>query len=156
MSLLPERHCCLSGWEVAFPAHFATLVLGKTDRSGKVELVNAGHNPVLLVEGAQIEMIAAANLPLGMFCSTDFTSLKRSVRVESTLFPYSDGITESIDRAGNEFGTGHLTEALLESRNAVPSEMVETIHRTMIRYTAGAQPDDDRTMLALRFSPKGH
>ena len=229
LSLLPERHCCLSGWDVAFsyeaagfvsgdyvdlipagadafyfalgdvsgkglaasmlmshlhaalrtllpsqrtieevvttashtfcqstlPAHFATLVLGKADRSGKVELVNAGHNPVLLVEGAQVEMIAAANLPLGMFCSTDFTSLKRSVSAESTLFLYSDGIIESIDRAGNEFAMDRLTEALLESRNALPSEMVETIRRTMIRYTAGAQPGDDRTMLALRFLPKG-
>jgi hypothetical protein len=36
--------------------------------------------------------------------------------------------------------TNTTTEALLESRNALPSEMVETIHRTM---------------LALRFSPKG-
>src|SRR5260370_32767065 len=53
----------------ALPAQFATLVLGKADRNGnEVELVNAGHNPVLLVEGAEVEIIAAANLPLGMFC----------------------------------------------------------------------------------------
>jgi phosphoserine phosphatase RsbU/P len=51
----------------ALPAQFATLVLGKADRSGNVELVNAGHNPVLLVEDAEVEVIAAASLPLGMF-----------------------------------------------------------------------------------------
>jgi sigma-B regulation protein RsbU (phosphoserine phosphatase) len=61
----------------ALPAQFATLVLGKADRSGKVELVNAGHNPVLLVEGGEVEVIAAASLPLGMFCSTEFASVKR-------------------------------------------------------------------------------
>jgi phosphoserine phosphatase RsbU/P len=32
----------------ALPAQFATLVLGKADRNGNVELVNEGHNPVLL------------------------------------------------------------------------------------------------------------
>jgi phosphoserine phosphatase RsbU/P len=130
-------------------------VLGKADRSGNVELVNAGHNPVLLVEGADVEVIAAASLPLGMFCSTDFTSVGRSVSRESTLFLYSDGITESTDEAGNEFDLNRLAETLLQSRNQLPSKLVETIQRTIIGFTNGAQPSDDRTMLALRWSPKG-
>jgi phosphoserine phosphatase RsbU/P len=139
----------------ALPAQFATLVLGKADRSGNVELVNAGHNPLLLVEGAEVEIVAAASLPLGMFCSTDFTSVRRSVSPESTLFLYSDGITESTDETGNEFDLSRLAETLLQSRNRLPSELVETIQRTIIGFTNGAQPSDDRTMLALRWSPKG-
>ena len=139
----------------ALPAQFATLVLGKADRSGNVELVNAGHNPVLLVEGVEVEVIAAASLPLGMFCSTEFTSVKRCVSPESTLFLYSDGITESTDEAGNEFDLNRLAETLVQSRNRLPSELVETIQRTIIGFTNGAQPSDDRTMLALRWSPKG-
>jgi sigma-B regulation protein RsbU (phosphoserine phosphatase) len=139
----------------ALPAQFATLVLGKADRSGNVELVNAGHNPVLLVEGADVEIIAAASLPLGMFCATDFTSVRRSVSAESTLFLYSDGITESTDDTGDEFDLNRLTDTLLQSRNRLPSELVETIQRTIIDFTDGAQPSDDRTMLALRWSPKG-
>jgi serine phosphatase RsbU (regulator of sigma subunit) len=101
----------------ALPAQFATLVLGKAYRSGKVELVNAGHNPVLLVEGTEVEIIAAASLPLGMFCSTEFASVKRRVSSETTLFLYSDGITESTDEAGNEFDLNRLAETLLQSRN---------------------------------------
>jgi sigma-B regulation protein RsbU (phosphoserine phosphatase) len=139
----------------ALPAQFATLVLGKADRSGNVELVNAGHNPVLLVEGAEVEIIAAASLPLGMFCSTDFTTVRRSVSPESTLFLYSDGITESTDETGNEFDLNRLAETLLQSGNLLPPAVVETIQRTIVRYTNGAQPSDDRTMLALRWSPKG-
>jgi sigma-B regulation protein RsbU (phosphoserine phosphatase) len=139
----------------ALPAQFATLVLGKADRSGNVELVNAGHNPVLLVEGAEVEIIAAASLPLGMFCSTDFTSVRRSVSPEGTLFLYSDGITESTDKTGNEFDQNRLAETLLQSRNLLPSELLETIQRTLIGFTNDAKPSDDRTMLALRWSPKG-
>jgi phosphoserine phosphatase RsbU/P len=139
----------------ALPAQFATLVLGKADRRGNVELVNAGHNPVLLVEGAKVEVIAAASLPLGMFCSTEFASVKRRVSPESTLFLYSDGITESTDEAGNEFDQNRLAETLLQSGDLLPSAVVETIQRTIVRYTDGAEPSDDRTMLALRWSPKG-
>jgi phosphoserine phosphatase RsbU/P len=139
----------------ALPAQFATLVLGKADRGGNVELVNAGHNPVLLVEGDEVEIIAAASLPLGMFCSTEFASVKRHVTPQSTLLLYSDGITESTDPAGNEFDQNRLAETLLQSGNLLPSVVVETIQRAIVRYTNGAQPSDDRTMLALRWSPKG-
>jgi phosphoserine phosphatase RsbU/P len=139
----------------ALPAQFATLVLGKADRNGNVELVNAGHNAVLLVEGAEVDVIAAASLPLGMFCSTEFASVKRRVSPESTLFLYSDGITESTDEAGNEFDQNRVAEALLASRDRLPPELLETIQRAIIGFTNGAQPSDDRTMLALRWSAKG-
>jgi serine phosphatase RsbU (regulator of sigma subunit) len=43
-----------------------------------------------------------------MFCSTEFASVKRRVSPESTLFLYSDGITESTDEAGNEFDQNRL------------------------------------------------
>jgi len=229
LSLLPERQCCLSGWEVAFsyeaagfvsgdyvdlipsgpdsfyfalgdvsgkgvaasmlmshlhatlrtlllsrqtieevvtiashtfcqsalPAQFATLVLGKADRDGGLELVNAGHTPVLLVEGDEVQVIAAASLPLGMFCSTEFASAKRSVSAGSTLLLYSDGITESTDESGNEYDLRRLCEALLQAKDLSSSDIVETIHQDIVRYTNGGQPSDDRTMLALRWSPRG-
>ena len=229
LSLLPQRQCCLSGWEVAFsyeaagfvsgdyvdlipsgpdsfyfalgdvsgkgvaasmlmshlhatlrtllpsrqtieevvtiasrtfcqsalPAQFATLVLGKADRDGTLELVNAGHTPVLLVEGDEVHVLAAASLPLGMFCSTDFASAKRSVRPGGMLLLYSDGITESTDESENEYDLSRLCEALLQRKDQSPSDLMEGIHKDIVRYTSGAQPNDDRTMLALRWSPKG-
>jgi sigma-B regulation protein RsbU (phosphoserine phosphatase) len=229
LSLLPQRQCCLSGWEVAFsydaagfvsgdyvdlipsgpdsfyfalgdvsgkgvaasmlmshlhaslrtllpsrqtieevvtiasrtfcqsalPAQFATLVLGKADRDGTLELVNAGHTPVLLVEGDEVHVLAAASLPLGMFCSTDFASAKRSVRPGSMLLLYSDGITESTDESGNEYDLRRLSQELLQRKDQAPSDVVEAIHKDIVRYTSGAQPSDDRTMLALRWSRKG-
>jgi len=88
-----------------------------------------------------------------MFCSTEFTSVRRHVSPESTL--YSDGITESTDEAGNEFDLNRLAETLLQSRNQLQSELVEPIQRIIIGFTNGVQPSDDRTMLALRWSPKG-
>jgi sigma-B regulation protein RsbU (phosphoserine phosphatase) len=229
LSLLPERQCCLSGWEVAFsyeaagfvsgdyvdlipsgpdsfyfalgdvsgkgvaasmlmshlhatlrtllpsrqtiqeivtiasrtfcqsalPAQFATLVLGKADLDGGLELVNAGHTQVLLLEGHEVHVLAAASLPLGMFCSTDFESAKRSVTAGSTLLLYSDGITESTDESGNEYDLRRLCGALLQAKDETPTDVVEAIRRDIARYTSGAQPSDDRTMLVIRWSPKG-
>lgn len=229
LSLLPQKQCCLSGWEVAFsyeaagfvsgdyvdlipsgpdsfyfalgdvsgkgvaasmlmshlhatlrtllpsrqtieevvtiasrtfcqsalPAQFATLVLGKADRDGGLELVNAGHAPVLLAEGDEVRVLAAASLPLGMFCSTDFESTKRTVNAGSMLLLYSDGMTESTDESGSEYDLRRLCEALLQRKGHTPSDVVEAIHQDIVCYTNGAQPSDDRTMLALRWSPRG-
>ena len=137
------------------PAQFATLVLGRADHDGTVELVNAGHTPVLLVEGDGVQVIAAADLPLGMFCTTDFTTVKRHLDVGSTLFLYSDGITESTDEAGNEFGQGLLSETLFQSRHLPPREIVDTIHGAIKEFSKNTFPSDDRTMLALRRLKKG-
>lgn len=139
----------------ALPAQFATLVLGKATRDGQLELVNAGHTPVLVVEGGEVEVISAASLPLGMFCSTDFVGTKQRVDAGSTLLLYSDGITESTDPSGNEYELKRLCEALLQAKDQFPSDIVSSIHRDIVDYTNGEQPSDDRTMLALRWSPKG-
>jgi len=139
----------------ALPAQFATLVLGKADRDGGLELVNAGHNQVLLLDGTEVEVIAAASLPLGMFCSTEFTTQKRRVKPGSMLFLYSDGITESTDEAGIEFDMNRLVEKLRESEGLPPSAIVHTIQGTLARYTKGEPLNDDRTMLALRWAGTG-
>ena len=117
--------------------------------------MNAGHTPVLLAEGDEVQVLAAASLPLGMFCSTDFASTKRSVGSGSMLLLYSDGMTESTDESGNEYDLRRLCEALLQRKGHTPSDVVEAIHQDIVCYTNGAQPSDDRTMLALRWSPRG-
>ena len=134
------------------PAQFATLVLGRADSDGNVELVNAGHTPVLMVEHGGAQLIPAESLPLGMFCETDFASVKRSINLESTLLLYSDGITESTDEWGNEYDLRRLSEAFLQTKGLSSSEALDTIHRDIVGYTSGAQPSDDPP--CLRFA--GH
>jgi len=229
LSLLPERRCCLSNWEVAFsyepagfvsgdyvdlipfgddefyfalgdvsgkgvaasilmshlhatfrallpsrqtiaevlavasrmfcqstlPSQFATLVLGKADHSGNLELVNAGHTPVIIVEEKTIRLIPGTSLPLGMFCATEFVAVRRSVSPGTTLLLYSDGITESTDDAGTAFDLTRVAERDVPWNILSLSEVLDAIRRSIVDYTNGAQPSDDRTMLALRWSPKG-
>ena len=65
------------------------------------------------------------------------------------------GLQNQPIRPENEFDLYRLAQTLLQFRNWLPSELAETIERTLIGFTNGAQPSDDRTMLALRWSPKG-
>ena len=45
--------------ESTLPSHYATLVFGKTTASGEMEIVNAGHLPVLLVQKTGITVFEA-------------------------------------------------------------------------------------------------
>jgi sigma-B regulation protein RsbU (phosphoserine phosphatase) len=148
---LASRTFCQS----TLPAQFATLVLGKADRRGNLELVNAGHTPVLLVEDKSVHSIAGTNLPLGMFCATEFMTANRKVGAGSTLLLYSDGITESTNDDGMDFDLTRAVETLVQSGTPSPPEIVDAIRRGVDEHTDGAPPRDDRTILALRWLPKG-
>ena len=63
--------------ESKLPMQYATLVVGHSSATGAVELVNAGHLPALLVRGSQVECFDSNDLPLGMFCDQEFTSVAR-------------------------------------------------------------------------------
>ena len=139
----------------SLPAQFATLVLGRADRRGNLELVNAGHTPVILAENKTVQLIPGTSLPLGMFCGTEFAITERSISPESTLVLYSDGITESTNNAGMDFDLTRTIDHLI-AKNTLPlPEFLDAIQSSIIDHTGGAQPNDDRTMLALRWSPKG-
>jgi sigma-B regulation protein RsbU (phosphoserine phosphatase) len=148
---LASRTFCRS----TLPAQFATLVLGKADRRGNLELINAGHTPVLLVEDESVHSIGGTNLPLGMFCSTEFKTVNRNVGAGSTLLLYSDGITESTNDGGMDFDLIRAVETLVQSGTQSPPEIVDAIRSGVDQHTDGALPRDDRTILALRWLPKG-
>ena len=137
------------------PAQFATLVLGKADRLGKLEFVNAGHTPVFLFENKTVRSIPGTSLPLGMFCATEFVTAKLSVSPGSILFLYSDGITESTNGAGIDFDLSRVAEEVVSDGALSALELLAAIHLSIVDHTDGAQPSDDRTMLALRRLPKG-
>lgn len=138
-------HFCHS----SLPAQFATLVLGKADQEGKVLLVNAGHTPVLLGDGKNVSVIEATSLPVGLFCRTDFKAVELQVQPGSSLLVYSDGITESTDGSGNEYGLGRLIADLRSFSHLPPREIVEEISRKIARFTGQAPLADDRTVLVL-------
>ena len=60
--------------ESTLAGQYATLICVRADPDGLVEIGNAGHPPLLLVEsGGGVRQIAATGLPLGMFCTGQFT-----------------------------------------------------------------------------------
>jgi sigma-B regulation protein RsbU (phosphoserine phosphatase) len=105
--------------ESTLPTHYATLVTGRADATGSVEICNAGHLPPLhLQREGRATLIEATGLPVGIFCNEEFTSTKFRMSPGDTLFLFTDGLSESRDTAGEEYGTTRLQSLLCEHKRA--------------------------------------
>ncbi|HEX7955868.1 MAG TPA: SpoIIE family protein phosphatase [Pyrinomonadaceae bacterium] len=136
--------------ESTLPAHYATLVCGRADSEGWVEVCNAGHLPPLLLRGGQARLVEATGLPVGIFCNEQFTSEKFRTEPGDTLFLFTDGLSETRDPGAAEYGTERLRELLCRNHALLPAELVAACLRDLRDFCAGAPLHDDLTVMALR------
>jgi phosphoserine phosphatase RsbU/P len=59
--------------ERTLASQYATLVCERADKSGDIELCNAGHLAPLLAQEKAVRSIDSTVLPLGLFCSEQFS-----------------------------------------------------------------------------------
>lgn len=136
--------------ESTLPTHFATLVCGKVNISGEIEICNAGHLPPLLVHDGAVTSIAATGLPVGVFCNEQFTATKVQLAPGDTLFLYTDGLSETQDELGTEYGV-HRLSRLISERHMLPSEMlISACMEDATMFRAQMPSRDDLTMMAIR------
>lgn len=130
---------------------YATLVCAKTAADGSVELSSAGHLPVFFVRDGEVRSLGANSMPLGMFLEGDYPAEKLRLAAGESLVFYTDGFTESRDRANREYGFSRLAE-FLNGRNMLAPDALTAACLNEIKKFAAVQ-HDDRTMLVLR---RGH
>jgi hypothetical protein len=156
--LLPPRHLPTPGWRVAYeyqPAgvasggQFATLVVGRASSDGTVQLVNAGHLPVLHLSAAVLKPVGSTGVPLGMFSNAHFSAQNLFLAPGEALLVYTDGATEAQDRSGNEFGIERLKALASRHVEVDPETLITDCLESLKRFTAGRRFRDDFTMLAI-------
>jgi len=145
MMALANRLFCQS----TISGQFATLVAGRADSSGRIELVSAGHPPILVLGHDGLSRVESSGFPLGMFCEAQFPAQSLKIEPGESLLFYSDGVTESRNASGEEYGVERLAEFSERNRRHVPAQLVDSC-LAELRAFAGAQPrNDDLTLMAL-------
>jgi len=136
--------------ESTLPTQYATLAFGKASPSGAVEICNAGHLPPLLIHDGAVSSIAATGLPIGVFCSESFAVNRVHMSKGDTLFLYTDGLSESLDRTGNEYGAERLAQLLNGNNHLSPDSIVSLCRQELLEFAGGTAPRDDLTLMAIR------
>jgi phosphoserine phosphatase RsbU/P len=129
--------------------HFATLVCGKAEKNGDVALCNAGHLAPLLGQGGTVRTINATGLPLGMFCSEEFSIEKAQLGKGDCLLFFTDGLSEAHNPAGAEFGVQPLIDIVKNRQAMTAQEIVDACVAGSSHHRSASPLKDDLTVLVL-------
>ena len=135
---------------------FVTMFIGVLDLpTGRLRYCNAGHDaPFILSEESVTALQVQPNLPVGVF--DDFTYAVQEIQLapESTLFLYTDGLTEAMNSQRKQFELKRVENALDACTGLQPRDILDKVAQAVHEFVKNAEQSDDLTMLAIRYTPR--
>jgi sigma-B regulation protein RsbU (phosphoserine phosphatase) len=119
--------------------------------SGELVYSNAGHNPPLLIRAnGTVETLEGGGLILGVFGMAQYESRSCRFSPGDVLVLFSDGVTEALNPANEEFGDDRLVELLRRNRGRSAEEVISTVTEAVNVFAAGAPAADDLTLVVAK------
>ncbi len=123
-----------------------------------VSYASAGHNPMILYRGESDStyFLKPKGIPVGID-APDADLFRRTISVErltlkqeDMLVIYTDGITEAMNPAREQFGEGRLLAAIKKYGHLTAQEFSQALDREIHEFTLGALQNDDITLVAIK------
>jgi sigma-B regulation protein RsbU (phosphoserine phosphatase) len=140
-----NRLMCRNIAEDGFISFFYAVIESQPKR---LTCCSAGHNPPILVSGDAVSRLDCGGGLLGVFEHWRYDEREIPLRTGDRLLLYTDGLTESRDAAGEEFGEERLADLVrrFESNDAVA--LAEHVVGEAQRFSNG-QFEDDLTVVSI-------
>ncbi len=131
---------------------FITFFYGELDTAtGDLRYLNAGHNPPLVLNAkGRLERLGACGLCLGMFPGSDYECHEVRLEPGDAAILYTDGITESRNKAKEEFGEARLIDFVRERLDRPPAEIIGQLKTTLYDFSQSKDLDDDMTIVIVK------
>ena len=136
---------------------FISVIYGIIDaRAEHVTLARAGHCPAALINlHGETRLLRTRGLGLGLDRTERFGSVIAEERVALTpgdvLVLYTDGVVETRDPSGEEYGYDRLTHVLRENRHEEADDMHQAIIDDLQRFSGDGVYGDDMTLVILKW-----
>ncbi len=137
--------------ETTMRPYYATLVCGKAEANGNVEVCNAGHCPPLALLGANVKCVAATGLPLGMFGAEHYSAARFQLNKGDRLLLYTDGLTEACDHSNEEYGEPRVQAVLENNQHLQAQPLIDALVKDVRRHSSGLRLADDLTLMAIEM-----
>ena len=130
---------------------FVTFFAGVLDlETGHLRYCNAGHIPPI-VNGEALPV--NSNLPIGTMSDWNYTTQEADLAPGSTLFLYTDGLSEAEDAQNQMFGRKRIFE-VLQSAPQEPQTLIERMKQAVADFVGDTEQSDDLTMLLIHLPQK--
>ena len=123
---------------------YATFFFAEYDDcTRRLRYANCGHlSPLLLRHDNTLERLDSTSTVLGLFEEWNCSIEEQQLLPGDTLALYTDGITESSNDAGEEFGQQRLVETLRRHRGLRSQPLLEAVVEEVRRFNPSEQQDD--------------
>ena len=109
---------------------------------------NAGHNPPILVSGDSVCRLDCGGGILGIFEHWEYDEREIRLRSGDRVLMYTDGITESRNSVGEEFGEDRLIDLVLRFEPNDAATLAEAAIGAARRFSNG-NVEDDLTVVSI-------
>jgi sigma-B regulation protein RsbU (phosphoserine phosphatase) len=135
---------------------FVTLYIGVLDLpTGHLRYCDAGHDAPIFIENGKLRKEECIpHLPVGVFDAVKYGTQETQLEPGSTIFLYTDGLTEAKNIARKLFGIKRIEEVLIANSHLQPQQLLEAVSDKVHEFVGDAEQSDDLTLLAIHFTPK--
>lgn len=114
--------------------------------------VNAGHNPpVHLTAEGKMTYLEAGGLLLGIMGGMPYERGEISLQSGDMVAMFTDGVTEALNPAGEEYDDPRLEKVLMDNRHLSAQEILDVVLADVKDFTKGAPQSDDITMIVMKM-----
>lgn len=132
---------------------FVTVFYGRLNiLTGEIDYTNAGHNPPYVVHASgKVEMVPPqGNMVLGAVENFQYRNDKITLEKGDMLFTFTDGVTEAMNAAGEQFGEERLEKLLAKCGGKTSQETIDTVRAAVAEWAGETEQSDDVTMLVIK------
>jgi serine phosphatase RsbU (regulator of sigma subunit) len=130
----------------------ASLFLARLNpATGIVSYCSAGHPPALLLRAnGKLELLSEGGMLLGVVPAAPYVSGFFKLGMGDVLMIYSDGITESRNYAGDEFGYARLEAQLRRAQTGAADAVLFSVLGAVQDFAAACPLIDDMSLAIVR------
>ncbi len=119
--------------------------------SGLLTFVNAGHNPPRIIgAGGAVSELDPVGPILGVFPGLEFGEQSVAVKPGDLLVAFTDGVSEAMNAADEDFGEDRISEAVIPCKEDSPTRLLEVIRSAVDDFRGEVELMDDYTLLVAR------
>jgi sigma-B regulation protein RsbU (phosphoserine phosphatase) len=133
--------------------YYCTLCYALFDLKRRtVTLANSGVPYPIHATGDTCTPIPLPGVPLGSFFGVTYDEVTLPIGHDDVFVFCSDGVSEAMNRHGEEFTSARLIDVVARSRRLPARDIVRAIVEAVDEHRAGYAPNDDTTVVALRLA----
>jgi serine phosphatase RsbU (regulator of sigma subunit) len=143
-------------YEASDSARYATLFYAEYDPGRRcLSYVNAGHNAPMLfrkIEGCwEVQRLETGGMVVGLLADRPFKQGTLELKTGDLLVAFTDGISEAMNAAEEEFGESRLMKAIEGCDSLTAAEMAKRLLGAVDTFVASAPQHDDMTLVVMRL-----